>query len=437
MSASREQMANVILSQPQRTIAREGVYTGVGLHTGENSTVTFKGAHPDTGVRFVYTGKGMPATIEASAPLAISEPRRTTLEKGSCKIHTVEHLLAAVCGLGIDNLEMEINGSEVPEIDGSSLPYVNLLKGCGIVGQKKSKRYCRVEEPIYVSEGGAFILVVPADEFRVSFTLDYASRGVVQYASFQVDEETFERQIAPSRTFCFQDEAKGLQEEGLGKGANFDNTVVIGSGKEHLRFKDEFVRHKVLDVIGDLSLVGSPLKAHVIAVRSGHNLNIKLAGIIRERLKPRAAVGGQEGILDTRDIQEILPHRYPFLFVDKIIELKEDKEVVGIKNVTINEGFFAGHFPQRPIMPGVIIVEAMAQTAGVLMLRKEENRGKLAFVMGFDKVRFRKPVVPGDQLRLEARVYKLRTKTGKVMARALVEGKVVAEAEFMFSVVEP
>ncbi len=423
-------------SQEQRTIEKKCSYTGIGLHTGEKSTITFKGAQPDTGIRFVHTADGKSTIIKASASLAISEPRRTTLEEGTCRIHTVEHLLAAVCGLGIDNLEIEINASEVPEIDGSSLPYVELLKGCGIIAQKVPKRYCRIEKPIYVSERGAFMFVMPADEFRVSFTLDYASRGVVQYASFQINEETFESQIAPSRTFCFEDEAKKLQEEGLGKGANFDNTMVIGSGKEHLRFKDEFVRHKILDVIGDLSLVGSPLRAHIIAVRSGHNLNIKLARTIRERLKPKISAGEQEAILDTRGIQEILPHRYPFLFVDKIIELKEDKEIVGIKNVSINEPFFAGHFPQRPIMPGVIIVEAMAQTAGVLMLRKKENRGKLAFVMSFDKVRFRKPVVPGDQLRLEARIQKLRTRTGRVIARALVREKVVAEAEFMFSVVE-
>ncbi len=432
----------------QKTIRKEVSYAGVGLHTGNKTTVTFKPAPVNSGVRFVRTDLTGQPGIAANILAVVDAPRRTTLRKGEVEIHTVEHILAALAGLGLDNLIIEVNANEVPEIDGSSLPFARMLAESGIVEQGADKKYACLTEPVYVSEDGTYVAAFPADEFRVSFTIDYNHPYLqTQFASFSLTADIFEKEIAGARTFCLEREAEALQSQGLGKGATFRNTVVIGDKgivEGELRFEDEFVRHKILDVIGDLFLLGCPLKAQIVAFRSGHSLNIKLVRKIKKALStllPQPVPGRQvpetgKGLLDVEAIQKILPHRYPFLLVDRIIEMEEDKRIVGIKNVTVNEPFFSGHFPGRPIMPGVLIIEALAQTAGVLMLKKAENRGKLAYLATIDKVKLRKPVIPGDQLRLEIKVRKLRSKTGKIESRALVGGKVVAEAELIFSLVE-
>ncbi|NOX97328.1 MAG: UDP-3-O-[3-hydroxymyristoyl] N-acetylglucosamine deacetylase [Nitrospirae bacterium] len=432
----------------QKTISKETSYTGVGLHTGNKTTVNFKPAPVNSGVRFVRTDLPGKPGITANILAAVDAPRRTTLRSGEVEVHTVEHILAALAGLGLDNLIIEVNANEVPEIDGSSLPFTRMLADCGIVEQEEAKRYGQITKPIYISENGTYIAAFPADEFRISFTIDYDHSYLqTQFASFSITPDIFEKEIAGARTFCLERESKALQAQGLGKGASFQNTVVVGDKgvvKGELRFKNEFVRHKILDLMGDLFLLGSPLKAQIIASRSGHSLNIKLVQKIKEAIKdsrkahltlPSQPDSGEE-LLDIEDIQKILPHRYPFLLVDKIVEIEENKRIVGIKNVTINEPFFSGHFPGRPIMPGVLIIEALAQAAGVLMLKKTENRGKLAYLAAINKVKLRKPVVPGDQLRLDIKVSKLRSKTGKIESRALVKGKVVAEAELIFSLVE-
>ncbi|MCD5390751.1 UDP-3-O-acyl-N-acetylglucosamine deacetylase [candidate division NPL-UPA2 bacterium] len=431
----------------QRTIRKEVSYTGVGLHTGTKTTVTFKPAPADSGVNFVRVDLPEKPEIRVDISLVKEAPRRTTLRNGQVEVHTVEHILAALAGLGLDNLLMEVDSSEVPEIDGSSQPFVEILKGAGLIEQGEEKRYGWLNEPIWISGQGAYIAAFPSNEQRISFTIDYDHPHLkTQFASFQITDEIFEKEIAPARTFCSEQEAKVLQEQGLGKGGTFENTVVIGDRgivKGNLRFKNEFVRHKVLDLMGDLFLLGHPLKAEVIAIKSGHALNIKLVQKIHEKVLPFQ--GAKEAmkttelpdqILDINDIQKILPHRYPFLLVDRIVEIEEGRRIVGIKNVTFNEPFFPGHFPQRPIMPGVLIIEAMAQTAGVLMLKREGNLGKLAYLAAINKVKLRRPVLPGDQLRLEVEVSKLHQKTGKVLTKALVEGKVVAEAEMVFSLVE-
>jgi UDP-3-O-[3-hydroxymyristoyl] N-acetylglucosamine deacetylase/3-hydroxyacyl-[acyl-carrier-protein] dehydratase len=425
----------------QKTIASEVSHTGIGLHTGCKTTVTFKPALPDTGIRFIRKVDGKDFLIKVDVSSVLEAPRRTTLGAYDVKIHTVEHILAAATGLGIDNLEIEVDESEVPEIDGSSLPFAEILDRAGILEQKAQKKYLKVRRAVSVSDGDAELTAVPSDVFKISFTIDYDKPGLEgQYASFEINRENFLKEIAPARTFCFEDEAKKLQAEGLGKGANLNNTVVISedgiiNGKT--RFKNEFVRHKILDLLGDLSLVGKPILGHIIATKSGHSSNIKLVKELKKMTENSPPEQGKQTVIfDTEAIQKILPHRYPFLLVDRIIELEEDKRIVGIKNVTADEHFFVGHFPQRPIMPGVLVVEAMAQTAGVLMLNKEQNIGKLAYVMSIDNVRLRKPIVPGDQLRLEVEVCKLRKKTGKVKAKTFVEEQLVAEAEFVFSVVD-
>lgn len=424
----------------QKTISKEISHTGTGLHTGCSTTITFKPAPPDSGLVFIrkYNGKSYP--IKVDVPFVVEAPRRTTLGRDGVEVHTVEHILATMVGIGIDNLEITVDEAEVPEIDGSSLPFAEILEQARIVKQKKPRRFLTIKEVVSVRDGDAQLTAIPSDTLRISVTIDYGKPALdTQYASFEINRQTFLREIASARTFCFEDEAEQLQAQGLGKGANLSNTVVIGkdgiiNGK--LRFKNEFVRHKILDLLGDLCLLSGPFHGHIIAIKPGHASNIKLIRKLKNVVIPAGKQREEKSILDIEAIKKILPHRYPFLFVDRIIELEEDKRIVGIKSVTVNEVFFEGHFPQRPIMPGVLVIEAMAQTAGVLMLKKKENLGKLAYIMSIDKVRLRKPVVPGDQLRLEVDVCKLRKKTGKVRAWAFIEDQLVAEAEFIFSLVE-
>ena len=267
-----------------------------------------------------------------------------------------------------------------------------------------------------------------------------------QFLEINFHEGVFKNELAPSRTFCLENEVTELQQQGLGRGANYENTLVVGKNgviKNKLRYQDEFIRHKILDLLGDLYILGEPLRAHIIALRSGHSLNLKLVKRIGQQ-RQRYSLGGvgvgyhpREGEeLDREAIMKILPHREPFLFVDKIISLERGKHAIGVKNVNIDDYFFKGHFPGRPVMPGVLIIESMAQVGGVMMLSPEENRGKIAYFMSIDNAKFRKPVVPGDQLILEVQAGKIKSKTGQVHAKALVDGKIVAEADLMFALVE-
>lgn len=427
----------------QKTIAKEISFSGRGLHTGQTITISLKPARDDAGLTFVRNKNGSRQTIKADVASVMNAPRRTTLGTEDFKVHTVEHMLAALTGMEIDNLEIEIDGEEIPEIDGSAMPYVKLIKDAGIKQQSKPRRFLRPSSAVAVSDGEAYLAVLPSDKFKISFTIDYARPGLKsQYASFELNSDNFVKELAPARTFCFEDEIKQLQHQGLGKGANYKNTVVIGSEgivNGELRFENEFVRHKILDLLGDLTLIGGPLHAEVVAVKSGHSANLKLARELKKVLREEIsdAPANEDGVVfDIEQIRKILPHRYPFLLVDRITEIEGDKRITGIKNVTANEEFFNGHFPQRSIMPGVLLVEAMAQTAGVLLLRKQENLGKLAYVVSIDGVKLRRPVVPGDQLRMEAEVYKIKAKTGRVRAKTYVAKQLVAEADFVFSLVE-
>lgn len=448
----------------QKTISNEVSFSGIALHTGNDTTIVFKPAPPDTGINFVRKDLPGKPMIRAHIRNIADVVRGTNIKQGDAKVYTVEHLLAALLGFGIDNVIIEMDASEPPVGDGSALPFVEMIKKTGVTVQDVPKRPCVLKESFWVSDNGSFAIAIPSDKLTVSCTISFNHPEISsQYITLAIDEEMFEKGIAPARTFCFYNEVEKLMDQGLIKGGSLDNAVVVGNdaifSKEQLRFKDEFVRHKILDLLGDMCLLGRPLRAHIIAIRPGHNINIKLAkklyeSIIKKDEEMNPALSGHETILQSRkggvksfvpadadptldinQIMKILPHRYPFLLVDRIIEMTDNK-AVGIKNVSINEPFFNGHFPGKPVMPGVLILEAMAQVGGILMLKKSENAGKLAYFMTMENVKFRKIVLPGDQLKLTVELTKARTKTGKFHAEAHVSGDLVAEADFMFSLID-
>lgn len=427
----------------QKTIKKAVEYEGVGLHTGAAVRVRFRPADVDAGVSFVRTDLPEKPSIPVNANSISYRMRRTSIKREGAEVHTIEHMMAALSGMGIDNLVVEIDGPEVPGGDGSALVFVKLFREAEIVTQQMPKRTFEVKSPIAVSEEDVTLVALPSEDgLTISYTLNYNIPFVgSQYYSIRVTEESFERELAPARTFCLSSEVEELQKQGLGKGASYDNTLVIGDKgvvNNELRYPDEFVRHKILDLLGDLFLVNAGLKAHIVANKSGHPMNMKLVKKILEEMRRQEAeqTGRNETSLGIREIQKILPHRYPFLLIDRVIELDGYRRAVGIKNVTYNETFFLGHFPGQPIMPGVLIFEALTQLAGVLLLRKMENVGKTAVLLSIDKARIRKTVVPGDQLILEAVASKVKSRTGQVSARAKVDGKVVAEAQIRCMLVD-
>jgi UDP-3-O-[3-hydroxymyristoyl] N-acetylglucosamine deacetylase/3-hydroxyacyl-[acyl-carrier-protein] dehydratase len=430
----------------QATLAREASFSGVGLHSGENATLVFKPAAVDSGIKFVRTD--LPSRPEIRADIANAVPigdfsRRTVLGCGDITISTVEHVLAAVSGLGIDNLTIELDTAEPAEPDGSSAPFVRVLKDAGIREQEASRKFIKVASPVALEENDVRMVALPHDGLRISFTAHYDHPLIgTQYASFDISTGVFEQEIAPARTFSLLKDVEDLRGRGLIRGGSLVNSIVIGDdavlNEEPLRFPDEFVRHKVLDLLGDLCLLGMPLQAHIISMRSGHASNIKLVKLLRERFgKPAKSLSARHvrdvpSSLSTQEIKEIMPHRYPFLLVDRILLLEEGKRVVGLKNVTINEPFFQGHFPGHPIMPAVLIIEAMAQVGGVLLLSMVEHpKKKLVYFMGIDKAKFRKPVFPGDQIRFELEMLRLRLNTCKMKGMAFVGEDLVAEAELL------
>jgi len=427
--------------EKQKTIATPVSLSGIGIHTGNKVNITLKPAQPAAGITFIRTDIAEPVRIQADVQsfLAAKFSRRSSIGKNEVEVQTIEHLMAALSSLGIDNIDVEIDSNELPGLDGSAIKFVEALEKAGIVEQEQARYIHVIKEPISIEEHDSSITIVPAEDFKISYTLNYNHPLLeAQFLEISVNPESFKAEIAPARTFCLESEASELRSKGLGLGANYDNTLVVGKAgviRNSLRFKDEFVRHKILDLIGDLRLAGCPIRGHVIALKSGHSLNLKIAQkIYEQRIKTQGA-NNMEGILDVNEIMKIIPHRQPFLFVDRITHLEKGKRAVGVKNVTINDYFFKGHFPGHPVMPGVIIVEAMAQVGGVMMLASEENRGKLAFFLSIDNVKFRKPVVPGDQLVLEVEAIKVKSKTGQVRGRALVNGKVVTEADFVCALV--
>lgn len=419
----------------------------MGLHSGKEVKVVVKPADPGHGIVFVRTDLEDSPEVPALCAHLKPRDRRSVLKSGGAEVHTVEHLLGAIWAMQIDNATIEINSEEVPGLDGSALEFVQGLAKAGISDQKNERKCFDLVDPLYVRDGDASLVALPGDGgLTIEYHLDYSDlpglNGLSkQSVTFSMTPEKFAEQIAGARTFVFEHEVEKLREAGFGRGATSQNTLIIGSSgvrENVLRFDDELARHKVLDLVGDLATLGADLNAHIIATRSGHSLNLRLVQELSDAMHAEEIRGTavRESGMEIREIFNLLPHRYPFLMIDRVIELEGYKHAVGIKNVSINEPFFQGHWPEQPIMPGVLQLEAMAQLAGVLLLRKLENTGKLAVLWSIDKVKLRGAVVPGDQLRIEVDTIRAKPSVSHVSARCKVAGKLVAEAQLKFTLVD-
>ncbi len=429
------------MSLTQHTIQNSVSLTGVGLHSGITTTVTFKPAVANSGIRFVRIDLPQHPDIPVIPQSLVMDKgisRCTVIQKDGVRVSTIEHILAALSGLGIDQVIIEINGEEVPGMDGSAKEFTQALLSAGIVDLQKPKDIYVITAPIKVEHNGSSVLVVPSDRMRVNYFLDYEHPLLKQQRfGYEVNQENFMEEIATARTFCLESEAAAIREKGLGKGASSKNTLIMadhGPVDNQLRFDNECCRHKALDIIGDLYTLGFSICGEVYGIKSGHALNRALVQkIIQQRTESMTTSNQTHTVYDIDQIKTILPHRYPFLFVDRVIEVEKGVKVIGVKNVTTNESFFQGHFPQKPVMPGVIMIEAMAQTAGVLLLTSGTHDGKVALFMAIDDVKFRRVVVPGDQLIMEIEVIRDRERTGQVKGVARVNGEVVVEGMLMFS----
>ncbi|MBC8042244.1 MAG: bifunctional UDP-3-O-[3-hydroxymyristoyl] N-acetylglucosamine deacetylase/3-hydroxyacyl-ACP dehydratase [Rhizobacter sp.] len=462
----------------QRTIKTEVSLTGVGLHTGEDCTITFKPAPEDYGYRFIRTDLPNSPEIPADIDHVIDIRRGTTLGIGEAKVHTTEHVLSALYGLLVDNCRIELTGPEPPVCDGSSKPFVDALITAGFETQHAPKNFLVIDDTIqyHNAEREVDIVALPLDDFRITVMVDYNNPALGSQHSGLFDiEKEFATEFAPCRTFCFLSEVDDLAGQGLIRGGDLESAIVIvdkqmsqgeldtlaekiSHGKPPhrlelgengilngrlLRFKNEPARHKLLDLIGDLALLGMPIKGQILAARPGHAANVEFVKKLRKlvdknKLTRKFQYERKAGIVfDAAALMKILPHRYPFLLVDKIVEFQVGERIVAIKNVTMNEPFFQGHFPKNPIMPGVLILEAMAQSGGVMLLEGSENfEDKLVFFMGIDKARFRKPVVPGDTLVIESKLKSRRRNVCQFTSEAFVNGQLVCEAELMATVVD-
>ncbi len=435
----------------QRTLARDVTIKGNALHTGESVTLTLKPAPADHGIVFKRIDLNGAPEIKPRVDQVTDLVRATTIQSGHAKIHTVEHVLSALHGCGIDNVVVEMDASEPPIMDGSAKPYVNMILQGEPVEQEADREYFELDAPVSVTRGNSSIIALPSDQFKITCT-SADDRGIhTQHLTLTIDPDVYMTQVAAARTFTIYEDIEELLKLGKIKGGSLDCAVVIRGdkiiSKEGLRFPDEFVRHKILDIVGDVMLLGQPLKAHIVATRPGHAINAELTKALHARLeekkkgpkkKPRPTVVlPTETSLDIRRILDTIPHRYPFVMIDRVVEFIGNDELVAIKNVTINEPFFNGHFPGNPVMPGVLQLEAMAQAAGIVMLRRTGNGGKTAFFMSADKVKFRKPVRPGDQIVINARITKVRgEKLATAECNCTVGGQVVSSAELMFGLAD-
>ena len=440
----------------QQTINRTASFSGIGLHSGNRVTMTILPAPPNSGIRFRRVDLEGRPEIEARVENVIETNRSTTLGKGNTRIHTVEHVLATLAGYGIDNAVVELDANEPPVGDGSAREYCKIIQAAGIVAQDERRDPYVVTAPVELEMGETVMTLFPDEGFKLSCTSADRQGRFTQYYSTELSPKTWENDLAHARTFCFYEEIAYLIENGLIRGGSLENAVVIRDDAvlttEPLRYPEEFVRHKMLDIVGDLSLLGRPIHGHLIAVKPSHAANCELVRRIAAQMRrpqtfappppepkplpagaaPNGEFDGPPGCaMDIEAVMRVLPHRYPFLMVDRIAQV-DGNRVVGVKSVTINEPYFQGHFPGHPIMPGVLQLEAMAQVAGILMLRRAENTGQIAYFMAAENVKWRKPVHPGDLLVIEVEMTKLRGKIGKAKGVCKVQGEIVSEGEVTF-----
>ena len=447
----------------QQTLGQAARYSGVGLHSGNRVNMAFLPAPPNSGIRFRRVDLEGQPEIEARVENVSQTNRSTSLAKGNAKIQTVEHVLATFAGYRVDNAIIELDSNEPPIADGSSRYYCKMVDEAGVVPQGERREPYRVSTPIELQTKESLVSIFPHEGLKISCTSSDDSGRFAQFLSIEITPETWKQDLAHARTFCFFDEIEYLIRNGLIKGGSLENAVVIRDDAvlttEPLRYPDEFVRHKILDMLGDLSLLGYPLAGHVVAVRPSHSVNCELARLISAQMrKPLVAMQtfspppspkvqeipspsqieamlASGSSLSIDQLMQILPHRYPFLMIDRITRIDGNK-ITGLKNVSANEPHFQGHFPNHPIMPGVLQLEAIAQVAGILMLRQAENIGKLAYFMSAESVKWRKPVVPGDALRIEVELLKSRGKIGKAKGICYVGEEPVSEAEVTFMLVD-
>jgi UDP-3-O-[3-hydroxymyristoyl] N-acetylglucosamine deacetylase/3-hydroxyacyl-[acyl-carrier-protein] dehydratase len=430
----------------------------MGLHSGNRVTMTFRPAPARTGIRFRRVDLEGQPEIEARVQNVGETNRSTTLAKGNIKVQTVEHVLATLAGYQIDNAIVELDANEPPIADGSAREYCRLVEEAGVEAQHEPREEYAVTEAIQLQSGESQLTMLPDDVFRISCTSADSRGRFTQFLSVVVNPETWKVDLAQARTFCFFEEIEYLIKNGLIKGGSLENAVVIRDDAvlttEPLRYPDEFVRHKILDIIGDLTLVGRPLRGHLIAIKPSHSANCEMARLISDQMaRPEkfmqafgpppsaeapAAVpvpddASRPTLMGVEEIMEHLPHRYPFLLVDRIVLLEGD-HVIGIKNVTVNEPFFQGHFPGHPIMPGVLQLEAMAQVAGMLMIQRTAKTGQIAYFMSAEAVKWRRPVFPGDTLVIDITLKKSRGRIGRAQGVCKVRGEVVSEAEVTFMI---
>jgi len=446
----------------QQTLGKAVTLEGVGLHTGSTTRVTLNPAADNYGVRVLRTDIPDAPEILADIDNVVDLARGTAIGVGDIKIHTLEHVMAALAGLGIDNCKIEVDAPELPLMDGSSLPYVTAIQEVGIVTQNDQREYITIDEPIDHINGDLALGVYPSDHFRLTVQVDYHHPALgVQYTTmFSMDD--FVKEYAPARTFCFLSEIEALRERGLIKGGSLDSALIVQDvdlTDEHIdylkrlfnesrqlkqgsngflnnmktRFPNEPCRHKALDLLGDFYLLGKPIKAHIFAARPGHATNHEMAKKIRATInKKKKSRGSYKPPVSFEEILEILPHRYPFLLVDGVLKIEPQKSIVAYKNVSFNDNFFQGHFPGNPTMPGVLEIEAMAQAGAIMALYgRKMSKDRNVLFMGIDKARFRDIVRPGDTLRMELETLQERRNILKFAGKCFVRDRLVCEAELM------
>ena len=428
----------------QQTLGTSASLTGTSLHTGSKVSLRLSPAPIDHGIKFKRVDLADEPTIDARIEHVKFVERATTIAEGNVKVHTVEHVLSALSGLGVDNAMVEMDSSEAPIGDGSAYPFVELINTCGIEKQTALRRTMEIREPMHIeTKSGALMTIVPDRTFRVSCTQVGPDGRFTQYYSTEITPETYLREIAKARTFVYYEDVKPLLDKGLIRGGSLENAVVVRGesvmSKEPLRYQDEFVRHKILDIVGDLYLAGCRFVGHVIAVKPGHAANAEMTKLLAKRnaelqaMSPPQVIPLGTGVMDAKDIMAVLPHRYPFLMVDRILAFEGDNKIVGSKQVSINEPYFQGHFPGHPVMPGVLQVEAMAQVASILLRKQANLTDGIGYFLSAEGVKFRKPVMPGDMLVIEAELLRAKSNVGKASCRCLVNGEIASEGTLTFA----